>query len=139
LLRYKASDSRQIDSRIHSLKSKLADEEHKNATMTLAAEQLAKDIAAKNATLYLLQDQNNEMKLSISGNVLKMRMLDDEIQVFMFGCILSLVAEVLCLQALKHDIMEARLAHDVEIASLRAQSKREISALEVKLEQNTLQ
>ena len=107
--------------------------------MTLAAEQLAKDIAAKNATLYLLQDQNNEMKLSISGNVLKMRMLDDEIQVFMFGCILSLVAEVLCLQALKHDIMEARLAHDVEIASLRAQSKREISALEVKLEQNTLQ
>ena len=46
-------------------------------------------MAAKNAAFYQLQDQNNELKLSISGNVLKMRMLDDEIQVFMFGCILS--------------------------------------------------
>jgi hypothetical protein len=49
------------------------------------------------------------------------------------------VAEALCRQALKNGMMEVRLAHDVELASMRAQSKREISALEVKLEQNTLQ
>ena len=62
---------------------------------------------------------------------------------FRYSCLvaycLSLVAEVLCQQALKNGMMEVRLAHDVELASMRAQSKREISALEVKLEQNTLQ
>lgn len=118
---YKASDIRQIDSRIHFLKSKLADEEHKNATLMLASEDHVKEMAAKSAAFCILQDQNKELKLSVSGAAHQMRLLEDEIQ------------------ALQNSILEQKLAHDVEIASLRAQSKRELSALETKLAQNSLQ
>jgi hypothetical protein len=43
------------------------------------------------------------------------------------------------LQALKARNSEQKSAHDVEIASLRVQYKREISALEAKLAQNSSQ
>jgi hypothetical protein len=43
------------------------------------------------------------------------------------------------LQALKAKNLEQKSAHEVEIASLRAQSKREISALESKLAMNSSQ
>ena len=79
--RYKASDIRQIDSRIHFLKSKLADEEHKYATLAFASEQHSQDIATKNALLASLQQQSEEMKLSFANTQLKICLLDDEIQV----------------------------------------------------------
>ena len=79
--RYKASDIRQIDSRIHFLKSKLADEEHKYATLAFAAEQHSQDIATKTAFLASLQQQSEDMKLNFFNAQLKMRLLDDEIQV----------------------------------------------------------
>jgi hypothetical protein len=79
--RYKASDIRQIDSRIHFLKSKLADEEHKYATLAFASEQHSQEIATKNALLASLQQQSEEMKLSFANTQLKICLLDDEIQV----------------------------------------------------------
>jgi hypothetical protein len=82
--RYKASDIRQIDSRIHFLKSKLADEEHKYATLAFASEQHCKDIATKNALLASLQQQSEEMKLSFANTQLKICLLDDEIQVIAY-------------------------------------------------------
>jgi hypothetical protein len=85
--RYKASEFRQIDSRIHFLKSKLSDEEHKCVTLAFAAEDHAKDIIAKNSLIASLQQQNNEMKLSVAGTNIKMRMLDDEIQVRHVRCV----------------------------------------------------
>jgi hypothetical protein len=95
-LRYKASDIRQIDSRIHFLKSKLADEEHKNATLLLASEERDKEIAAKNAAFTILQDQNMELKLSISSTARQMRMLEDEIQVIRLRHVLSLLGLSSC-------------------------------------------
>lgn len=79
--RYKASDIRQIDSRIHFLKSKLADEEHKYATLAFAAEQHSQDIATKTAFIASLQQQSEDMKLNFANAQLKIRLLDDEIQV----------------------------------------------------------
>jgi hypothetical protein len=57
------------------------DEENKCATLAFAAEEHAKDIIVKNSVIASLQQQNNEIKLSVAGANMKMRMLDDEIQV----------------------------------------------------------
>lgn len=111
-------------------------------TLAFAAEEHAKDIIAKNSSIASLQQQNNEMKLSVAGTNIKMRMLDDEIQVRHVRCITPLCAmttQFAALQALKARNSEQKSAHDVEIASLRVQYKREISALEAKLAQNSSQ
>jgi hypothetical protein len=50
-----------------------------------------------------------------------------------------LIIDILLLQALKARISEERQARDVEITSLRMQSKREIAALEAKLAQSSSQ
>ncbi len=63
------------------MKSKLADEEHKNATMTLVLEERAKEMSSKNAVLGILQDENQELKASVAGAAYQMRILQDEIQV----------------------------------------------------------
>lgn len=83
--RYKTSDIRQIDSRIHFLKSKLADEEHKYATLTFAATAYANDLRNKNAAIASLQDLNSEMKLNVAAANLKMRSTEDEIRVLHFS------------------------------------------------------
>jgi hypothetical protein len=83
--RYKTSDIRQIDSRIHFLKSKLADEEHKYATLTFAATAYANDLRNKNAMIASLQDMNSEMKLNVAAANLKMRSAEDEIRVLHFS------------------------------------------------------
>ncbi len=56
-------------------------------TLAFAAEDHAKDIIAKNSLIASLQQQNNEMKLSVAGTNIKMRMLDDEIQVRHVRCV----------------------------------------------------
>lgn len=83
--RYKASDIRQIDSRIHFLKSKLADEEHKHATLTFAATAYANDIRHKNAVIASLQDMNSELKLNVAAANLKLGTTEDEIRVLRFS------------------------------------------------------
>jgi hypothetical protein len=50
-----------------------------------------------------------------------------------------LIIDILLLQALKARISEERQARDVEITSLRMQSKRDIAALEAKLAQSSSQ
>ena len=49
------------------------------------------------------------------------------------------ISECLLLQALQAKNSENKQAHEVELASLRMQSKREISALEAKLAQSSSQ
>ena len=49
----------------------------------------------------------------------------------------TLIIDILLLQALKARISEERQARDVEITSLRMQSKRDIAALEAKLAQSS--
>ncbi len=85
MCRYKASDIRQIDSRVHFLKSKLADEEHKYATLTFAATAYANDIRSKNAVIASLQDMNSDMKLNVAAANLKLRSTEDEFRVLQFS------------------------------------------------------
>jgi hypothetical protein len=63
------------------LKSKLADEEHKNAALAFTAEEHLKDIVLKNAAFASLQEQNYQLKSSATGASVKKRMLENEIQV----------------------------------------------------------
>jgi hypothetical protein len=79
--RYKTSDIRQIDSRIHFLKSKLADEEHKCATLSYQATEYANDLRHKNTVIASLQDLNSELKLNVSAANFKLRTSEDEIRV----------------------------------------------------------
>jgi hypothetical protein len=51
----------------------------------------------------------------------------------------TVIIDILLLQALKARISEERQARDVEITSLRMQSKRDIAALEAKLAQSSSQ
>ena len=52
----------------------------------LASEDHVKEMAAKSAAFCILQDQNKELKLSISGTAHQMRLLEDEIQVRFVRC-----------------------------------------------------
>jgi hypothetical protein len=121
------------------LKSKLADEEHKYGTLSYQATEYENDLRHKNTVIALLQDLNSEMKLNVSAANFKLRTSEDEIRVLWFSNQPALNTDILFWQALKARISEERQSRDVEITSLRMQSKREIAAFEAKLAQSSSQ